>query len=144
MSFTSEVVLLGRSVHINLFGSPSKKDKMIAQDALKQMKIWHLKDRMFNSLSGGEQKMVIVARALAQQASFIVMDEPTSSLDFGNQIKIIKQVRDLQDKSLGIIMSTHSPDHAFMCDAHALIVDSNKVINIGDCKNVTEPLLIKE
>ncbi len=141
-SFTvMEVVLLGRSVHINMFGSPTKKDKDIAEEALKQMKIWHMKDRQFNSLSGGEQKLVIVARALAQQASFIVMDEPTSSLDFGNQIKIIKQVRDLQDKSLGIIMSTHSPDHAFMCDAQALIVDSNKIVNIGDCSNVTESLL---
>ena len=87
--------------------------------------------------------MVIVARAMSQQASFIVMDEPTSSLDFGNQIKIIRQVRDLQDKSLGIIMSTHSPDHVFMCGAQAVIVDSGKIFSVGSCENVSESLLKK-
>ena len=143
-SFTvMEVVLLGRSVHVKMFSSPSKKDKQIAEEALRKLKIWHLKDRVFSSLSGGEQQMVIVARAMSQQASFIVMDEPTSSLDFGNQIKIIRQVRDLQDKSLGIIMSTHSPDHVFMCGAQAVIVDSGKIFSVGSCENVSESLLKK-
>jgi len=69
-------------------------------------------------LIGGEQQLVIIARALAQQLSFLVIDEPTSSFDFGNQIKTIRQVNALKNNSMWIIMATHSPNHTFMCDAN--------------------------
>ncbi|MDR3194430.1 MAG: ABC transporter ATP-binding protein, partial [Tannerella sp.] len=101
-----EVVLFGRTAHLHSFSAPGKKDRQIAESCLERLRIGHLRDRIFTRLSGGEQQMVVVARALAQQPAFLMMDEPTSSLDFGNQIKLIRQVNDLKDDSLGILMAT--------------------------------------
>jgi iron complex transport system ATP-binding protein len=139
-----DVVLFGRTAHMSAFGSPGKKDRIIAEECLDMININYLKNRTFTHLSGGEQQMVIVARALAQQPSFLIMDEPTSSLDFGNQIKIIRQVNALKNNSLGIIMATHSPDHAFMCDAKVAIIHEGKIWKTGHSKNVVSEEILKE
>ena len=116
--------------------SEGKKDRLLVDECLDKLKISYLRNRIFTPLSGREQQMVIVARALAQQPSFLIMDEPTSSLDFGNQIKIIRQVNDLKDESLGILMATHAPDHAFMCDVDVAVVHQNKIWKRGYCNDV--------
>jgi iron complex transport system ATP-binding protein len=139
-----EVVLFGRTAHLPAFSSPGKKDRIIAEGCLDRLKITHLKDRIFTQLSGGEQQMVIVARAMAQQPAFLVMDEPTSSLDFGNQIKIISQVNELKDDSLGILMATHSPDHAFMCDADVAVVHKGGIWQQGACNRIITEEILKE
>lgn len=122
-----EVVLFGRTAHLSCFASPSKKDKTIAEECLEKLHISHLKDRSFTQLSGGEQQMVIIARALAQQPAFLIMDEPTASLDFGNQIEITNQVNSLRSEQLGIVMATHSPEHALMCDADVAVLHQGRL-----------------
>jgi len=139
-----DVVLFGRTSHLSTFGSPGKKDRLLAEECLELLKITHLKNRSFTQLSGGEQQLVIIARALAQQPAFLVMDEPTSSLDFGNQIKIIRQVNALKNNSLGIIMATHSPDHAFMCDANVAIIHKGKMWKTGHSNDVVSEEILKE
>jgi len=139
-----DVVLMGRTAHLNLLGTPSKKDKIIAAECLDLLGISHLKDNSFTHLSGGEKQLVIIARALAQQPSFLIMDEPTSNLDFGNQIKVIKQVKELKKESLGILMSTHSPDHAFMCNDKVIVLHNGGVYRTGNTEDViTEQCLQK-
>jgi len=139
-----DVVLFGRTAHMSAFGSPGKKDRLLADECLELLNITHLKKRTFTHLSGGEQQLVIIARALAQQPSFLIMDEPTSSLDFGNQIKIIRQVNALRNNSLGIIMATHSPDHAFMCDANVAIIHEGKLWKTGHSNDVVTEGILKE
>ncbi|MFT3753103.1 MAG: ABC transporter ATP-binding protein [Paludibacter sp.] len=139
-----DVVLFGRTAHMTAFGSPGKKDRVLAEECLDLLGITHLKDRTFTHLSGGEQQLVIIARALAQQPSFLVMDEPTSSLDFGNQIKIIRQVNALKNNSLGIVMATHSPDHAFMCEANVAIVHEGKIWKNGHSNDIVSAEILKE
>ena len=139
-----DVVLFGRTAHMSAFGSPGKKDRIIAEECLDMLNINYLKNRTFTHLSGGEQQMVIVARALAQQPSFLIMDEPTSSLDFGNQIKIIRQVNALKNNSLGIIMATHSPDHAFMCDAKVAIIHEGRIWKTGHSNDIVSEEILKE
>ncbi|MDD3079201.1 MAG: ABC transporter ATP-binding protein [Paludibacter sp.] len=139
-----EVVLFGRTSRLSVFSSPGKKDELIADECLDMLNIRYLGNRIFTQLSGGEQQMVIIARALAQQPAFLIMDEPTSSLDFGNQIKIIRQVNDLKNNSLGIIMATHSPDHAFMCDANVAVVHNGTVWNTGHANDIVTEEMLKE
>ncbi|MDR1864973.1 MAG: ABC transporter ATP-binding protein [Bacteroidales bacterium] len=132
----SEVVLFGRTAHLSRFASPGKKDRLIAEECMERLQIGHLKDRIFTRLSGGEQQLVIVARALAQQPLFLIMDEPASNLDFGNQIKLINRINDFKSSELGVLMATHSPDHVFMCDADALIVHDGGIWKHGYCGDV--------
>ncbi len=139
-----EVVLFGRTAHIPAFSAPAKKDKKIADECLEMLNLTHLRDRIFTQLSGGEQQMVIIARALAQQPDFIIMDEPTSSLDFGNQTQVISKVNELKNQSLGIIMATHSPDQVFMCDAYAGIVHNGMLWKQGYCNQVITEDLLRE
>jgi iron complex transport system ATP-binding protein len=139
-----DVVLFGRTVHLNLFASPGKKDKMVADHALELLEVSYLADRHFTELSGGEKQMVIIARALAQEAKFMILDEPSSSLDYGNQIKVIKKINDLGKESIGILMATHSPDHAFMLGAKAIILNEGKVFGSGRPEEIVTPSSLKK
>lgn len=117
-----DVVVMGRTTHMGVFGQPSKKDIQIAADCLERLEIGHLADRVYTEISGGERQMVLVARALAQEPAFLMMDEPTSNLDFGNQARVLKNVRLLAEQGLGIIMTTHHPDHVFQCEAGVSLI----------------------
>lgn len=139
-----DVVLFGRTAHMPVFGSPGRKDRVLAEECMELLNISLLRNRIFTQLSGGEQQLVIIARALAQQPSFLLMDEPTSSLDFGNQIKIIRQVNALKNNSLGIIMATHSPDHTFMCDAKVSIIHEGTLWKTGNSKDIVTEMTLKE
>jgi iron complex transport system ATP-binding protein len=109
-----DVVLLGRTNKVG-FGQPSASDWQIVDNALNDVGVYHLRDRPYTDVSGGELQLVMIARALAQQPQMVVLDEPTAALDYGNVVRVISKVRELAAKGYGVIMTTHSPDHAFMC-----------------------------
>jgi iron complex transport system ATP-binding protein len=139
-----EVALFGRTAHLPAYASPRRADRRIVEECMEKLQISHLQNRIFTQLSGGEQQMVIIARALAQQPLFMVMDEPAASLDFGNQIRIVAQVNRLKDRALGIVMATHSPDHAFMCNADVAVIHNGKVSQPDNCNRIlTEKTLRK-
>lgn len=127
----ADVVLLGRTPYINRLAVVSEKDKRIAYRALRQLSIDHLADSAYTQLSGGQQQLVIIARALAQQPDFLVMDEPTASLDFGNQQVVMSEMRKLADMGMGILMVTHDPDHALFCADRVLIVEGGFITHDG-------------
>lgn len=108
-----DLVLMGRVAHRGIFSGPTAEDARIALDALDQLGIADLAHRDVTQLSGGQRQLVVVARAVAQVAPLIVMDEPTASLDFGNQVAVLRHVRRLAAGGTGIVLSTHNPDHAF-------------------------------
>jgi len=107
-----EVVLMGRTAHLPAYGVPSPGDRGIALDCLDALGVAALAPRVFTELSGGERQLVLIARALAQQPRLIVMDEPTASLDFGNQIRVIDHIATLRHMGVAVLLSTHHPDHA--------------------------------
>jgi iron complex transport system ATP-binding protein len=109
-----DIVVMGRTPYISSFSSPGKDDYALALDAMEMTGITHLKDRIYTQLSGGETQLVILARALAQDAPVIIMDEPASHLDFRHELELLETVAKLVcNRKLSIIMSTHSPNHAF-------------------------------
>jgi iron complex transport system ATP-binding protein len=112
-AFTAlDVVLMGRTAHLPPFGVPSRRDRAAALDALDVLGVAALAPRVYTELSGGERQLVLVARALAQEPRLLVMDEPTASLDFGNQIRVLDEIAALGRRGIAVLMSTHHPDHA--------------------------------
>jgi iron complex transport system ATP-binding protein len=126
-----DVVLTGRTPFIGLFSSPSKEDTNKACDALELLNIGHLGARDYARLSGGERQMVLISRALAQSPQFLIMDEPTSHLDFGNQLRILHLIRRLAMKEIGIIFTTHAPDHAFACASRVVAILDGGIVADG-------------
>ncbi len=109
-----DIVLMGRAAFIGLFSAPSPEDMLIVEEALARVGILHLIDRRYTQLSGGEGQLVMIARALAQKTSLIVMDEPTAHLDFKHELVIMETIVELvRETGLAILMATHFPNHAF-------------------------------
>ena len=92
------------------------------QDALGLVGIAHLAQAIYTRISGGERQLTLIARALAQDARLMVLDEPTASLDFGNQVRVIDRVLGLAERGMGILLSTHNPDHALVCADRVLLL----------------------
>lgn len=107
-----DMVMMGRGAHLSFFSMPNKQDKAMAIETLDMLSLSHLAHRTFDTLSGGEKQMVLIARALVQQPKLLIMDEPAASLDFGNQIKLLTQVKALKNLGISVFMSTHHPQHA--------------------------------
>ncbi|WP_397476025.1 ABC transporter ATP-binding protein [Pusillimonas sp.] len=119
-----EMVLMGRTAHIGPYSLPGAHDKDVAHKCLEQLQISHLRDKVYTEISGGERQLALIARALAQEPAILIMDEPTASLDYGNQIRVLEHVRQLGSDGIAILLSTHQPDHALrVADRVALFRD---------------------
>lgn len=126
-----EVVLMGRTSHLGLFAAPSARDHGAALDAIRRMGIAHLADEIYTRISGGERQLVLIARALAQEARLVVMDEPTANLDFGNQVRVLERIRALAADGIGVLLSTHDPDHAFLCADRVALLQNGGLLASG-------------
>ncbi|WP_431304691.1 ABC transporter ATP-binding protein [Sediminicoccus sp. BL-A-41-H5] len=128
------VVAMGRAARLGLFAAPGAADHAAAEAALDRLSIAHLADRPVTELSGGERQLVLIARALAQGGSAIILDEPTASLDFGNQALVLREVRALaQRDGLAVLMTTHQPDHAL------LLADAVMLVSAGGAQGPAAP-----
>jgi iron complex transport system ATP-binding protein len=125
------VVLMGRTAHGSLFSRPSAKDRAVAARVLAQFGIAHLTQRPYTMISGGERQLVLLARALAQEPQFIVLDEPTASLDFGNQGKVMREIRALAASGHGVLFTTHDPNHALRAADRAYLLRDGQRIAEG-------------
>jgi iron complex transport system ATP-binding protein len=126
-----EFVLMGRTAHLGAFASPTKHDAAVAERALASLEIPHLADRPVTQLSGGERQLARVARALAQEARLLIMDEPTASLDFGNQVRVLQTIAALARSGISILFATHAPDHAFLAASRVMLLAEGRAVAIG-------------
>ena len=131
-----EVVLMGRHAHLHWLSVPGNKDCDVAAQALTLLRIDHLAQRHYTELSGGERQLVLIARALAQEPKVLIMDEPAASLDFGNQIRVLEQIKQLKPQGISVIMTTHHPQHAFSVADKVVLMKAGKLIKQGSCQAV--------
>lgn len=131
-----EVALMGRAAHIGLFAAPGERDLRAADGALESLGITQLAERPYTEVSGGERQLALLARALAQEPLALMLDEPTANLDFGNQVRVLREIRRLADQGLAVVFSTHHPDEAFHCAKHALLLARGGAYRFGTPEEV--------
>ena len=131
-----DFVLMGRTAHMGIFSTPSKKDFEVAERVLASLGMAHLAGRPITEVSGGERQLALVARALAQEPRLLVLDEPTASLDFGNQVRVLERIAGLARTGISILFSSHAPDHAFLCAQRALLLAEGRTLEIGTPREV--------
>lgn len=139
-----DMVLMGTTAQLKRFSSPGKEQLQVAMEALTRMNISHLADRNYAHISGGEQQLVLIARVLAQQAKIIIMDEPCSNLDYGNQIKLMQEVKKLARQGYLIIQSTHNPEQALLFADEVMILHGGKVARFGSPSEVLDEEILYE
>ena len=136
-----DMVLMGTSHGLSPVASPHARELRIADDAMRRIGILSLADRSFDRLSGGEQQLTYIARALAQQTKILLMDEPTASLDYGNQMRVLSVIGGLKQDGYTVLLSTHNPQHALWFADRVLAMQNGRAIGFGTPKDtLTEPL----
>lgn len=137
-----DMVLMGTTSSLQGMKGPGIKQRETALKALETMRIGEMAERSYAHLSGGEQQLVLIARAIAQQAGILIMDEPCANLDYGNQARVMEELKRLAGEGYLIIQSTHSPDQAFLYADRAAVLLDGRIRAFGKPEDVlTEPLL---
>lgn len=140
-----DVVLMGRASYVGVFSSPGKRDYEIAEEALKTVGIINLKDKPYTKISGGERQLTLIARALAQDTPVMLLDEPTSHLDFRNQINVLKKIKEIaKERTLVIVMTLHDPNLAGLFSDKVVVLNSGTKIAEGKPEEIITEELIRK
>lgn len=139
----ADVVMMGRSAHADLLSRPSTRDRAAVAAAIERMGVGHLADRPYTRISGGERQLALIARALAQEPRVVVLDEPTASLDFGNQGLVMREIRALAQAGLGVVFSTHDPNHALRHADRAVLIRDGACLAQGPSREVLTPDMLR-
>ena len=131
-----EFILFGRTCHLAFGSAPKEKDYKIAKENAEKLGITHLLSKDINKISGGERQLAFIARALTQESKIIVMDEPTASLDYGNQLRLFEIIMDLKEKGKTIVFTTHNPEHVKLLNCDVAIIDYRRIIQKGNASEI--------
>ena len=139
-----DMVLMGMTSRFSGRMNPRAADRIEAMKVLERIGASDLADRDYTKLSGGEQQLVLIARAMAQGAMVLIMDEPTSSLDYGNQMKVQKQLRELIKEGYTIIQSSHNPEQTFLFADRVICIRDGKIFRTGRPADIMDEVLIRD
>lgn len=139
-----QVVLMGRLPATGMFGAAGREDQRIAEQAMVRLGITALAERPYTEISGGERQLALIARALTQGSRLLILDEPASGLDYGNQIALLELLRRLADDGYGILKTTHHPDHVLASSDRVAILKDGAIIADGKPAEVMSASLLSE
>lgn len=131
------IVLMGRIWKLGLGNSPSEKDKIEAKEILNKLSLGELWNKSYNQLSGGQKQLVLIARAIFQNSKIILLDEPTASLDYKNQVFIMELLQDLvvnEDKT--VVINIHDPNIALNYCNNIIMLKNGEIIQKGKTAEV--------
>ena len=126
-----DYLLTGRIAHKKLYQRPDENDEMIVCNAAEKLGIKSMLSKALTELSGGEKQLVMIAKALVQDTEIIIMDEPASALDFGNQARLLRLIKHLNHEGKTIIFTTHNPNHAIALDSKVCIMKDGTIDSVG-------------
>ncbi len=127
-----DFVLMGRNPYIENYSVPKDEDIEIVEKSLIDLGIYELKDRPYTNLSGGELRLVLIARAIAQNTDIILLDEPTAFLDYKNKFFVLEKIKELNRKrNLTVIITMHDPNEAINFSDRILLINKRKIISFG-------------
>ncbi|GAB4530436.1 MAG: ABC transporter ATP-binding protein [Anaerolineae bacterium] len=126
-----EYVLLGRAPYLKTLEMPGPQDCQIASQALEQVGLGGWEARPITQLSGGERQLLLVARALAQEPRLLVLDEPTSHLDLSNKLRLLTMLRELNDRQVTIMLTTHEPEVVAAVATYLVLMRDGQVLHTG-------------
>ncbi|SEH58443.1 ABC transporter ATP-binding protein [Magnetospirillum fulvum] len=138
-----EVIGLGRLAVTGLFRAPGPADRDAVAATMARLGIAHLADRPYTEISGGERQLALIGRALAQEAGLLVMDEPLTGLDYGNQLRLLDRLAELAESGLGILMTTHAPDLAAMVSTRVAVLINGRIAADGPPETVVTDAMIE-
>lgn len=122
-----DMVLMGVTPSLGMFEMPGKKHYQQVEKALECVGLQHLRHKNFCHISSGEKQMTLIARAIAQNTRILIMDEPSSNLDFGNGVRVMKLCQKLARDGYLIIQSTHNPQHVFSYADEVVVLEDGKI-----------------
>lgn len=139
-----DIVLMGRACHLGIFSLPGSRDYEVVEETLRMVGIFGLKEKPYTKISGGERQLTLIARALSQQAPCILLDEPTSHLDFKNQVNVLRTIKRLaEDRGLTVIMTLHDPNLASLFSDKIVILVSGTKLAEGRPSDVISEEIIE-
>ena len=140
-----EVVLMGRFPHLGPYGFEGPRDFEAADEAMRMTETLEFRDRHIHDLSGGERQRVIIARALAQEAEILLLDEPTSFLDIKHQVEITRLVKRLkEDKDLTIVATSHDLNLAAAFSDRLVLLKEGRVFMDGPPRDVISESVLSQ
>ena len=139
-----DVIIMGRTPHIDAFAAPKETDRAAAWKAMETTGIAHLAGRNCQNVSGGEWQLTLIARALAQQPHLLLLDEPTSHLDPGNQARVLTIIKNLACDGYAVVVASHFPDHAFLLATRAAVIKDGRFMAYGPPMEVITSRLLTE
>ncbi|NLA27046.1 MAG: ABC transporter ATP-binding protein [Firmicutes bacterium] len=135
--YVLDMILLGEGCHLKAWQSPSAESEERARALAADIGIAHLLDKQFDRLSGGEQQLVLIARALMQSAPILLLDEPTSHLDFTNQHMVMNLIRQqVFSRGVTTVITTHDPNMALQYYNDVIMLKDGQILAAGPVNDI--------
>jgi iron complex transport system ATP-binding protein len=131
-----DFVQMGCANRVGLFSRPGRKERSDTAAVLSEMGIENLANRPYTELSGGERQQAIIARAIVSHPRIILFDEPTAHLDLGNQLRVLRLIKQFSEKGFAVVITTHNPDHALLLGGSTAIIDNDGCLSFGKTDDI--------